>query len=122
MSPKAESNDPAFLFDFIFGLIYDRGKSKFVAMEKTPTRLELLDKIREIILNDIENVTPTEKDQIKEESFLKNDLNLDSLDEVDLAMKLEAAYPQAKISDSDFSEIETVADLIDRFLQLAAKK
>lgn len=88
-------------------------------MEEKPTRLELLDKIKEIILG-IDNVVPSDKDEIKEESFFKNDLNLDSLDMVELAMKLEGAYPQVRISDSDFSEIETVGDLIDLFFELAA--
>lgn len=68
----------------------------------------ILEQITEIIVNDFhikaENVTA--------ETSLKDDLNLDSLDSVELVMALEDKF-NVSIPDSDAMSFKTVGDVVN---------
>jgi acyl carrier protein len=72
---------------------------------------EIYDKITEILMSNYS----LKKEEITLEADFKNDLELDSLDMVELAMKLECEY-DILIPDSDFWKVRTVQNLIDTIL------
>lgn len=53
-----------------------------------------------------------QKDKIKLESRLSEDLGLDSIDAVELIMKLEEDY-NISISDDEIKNVKTVRELVD---------
>ncbi len=75
---------------------------------------------QEIILNEImpeiyEQAEVNNKSEIKLESTLKEDLKIDSLDAVELCMKLERKYT-IHIPDGEFEEWKTVADVVETII------
>lgn len=71
-----------------------------------------LEKVTEII----EEELGVEADEITLESNLKDDLDADSLDLVELVMQLEEAFG-IKIQEDDYSKLATVKDIVD-FIEL----
>ena len=69
-------------------------------------------KILEEVIEVISNVTEVEKDMIKEDSNLIKDLEIDSLDLVDLVVEFENKY-NFQIPDQDVKEIQTVKDIVE---------
>ncbi len=65
------------------------------------------DSVKEI-LSDLAGV---DKDKITPETHLQKDLNVDSLDAVELVMELEEKF-DIDIKDDDMSKIATVGDLV----------
>ncbi len=68
--------------------------------------------VLEEVIEVISNVTEVEKDMIKEDSNLIKDLEIDSLDLVDLVVEFENKY-DFKIPDQDVKEIQTVKDIVE---------
>ena len=58
-----------------------------------------------------------QKDKIKLESRLSEDLGLDSIDAVELIMKLEEDY-NISISDDEIKNVKTVRELVDHVNKL----
>jgi acyl carrier protein len=50
---------------------------------------------------------------IREESLLQEDLDLDSIDAIDLVVKLQE-YTGRKISPSEFKKVRTIGDVVDK--------
>ena len=73
----------------------------------TPKQIE--DKVRKII---VEQLDISEED-IHPESSLKDDLGADSLELLDLVMKMEEEF-DIQISDEDAEEIVSVQDAVER--------
>ena len=76
-------------------------------MTKQFTREEILNKLTEILVDDFE----IKKDLIVPDANLFEDLELDSIDAVDLAVKLQE-FTEKKISPENFKQIRTVNDVV----------
>lgn len=68
----------------------------------------MLERIKETIANTL----AVDADIIKPETSLKEDLEVDSLDFVELVMSLEDEF-DVKIGEDDTAKIQTVQDIID---------
>jgi len=73
------------------------------------TREEIDAKLREFLV-DLFEVSP---DNISESSLLSEDLDLDSIDAVDLILKLQE-FTGRKVSSEQFRSVRTVGDVIDQ--------
>ena len=71
-----------------------------------------MDNILEEVIDTIASVTEVDKNIIKEDSNLIKDLEIDSLDLVDLVVEFENKY-NFQIPDQDVKEIQTVKDIVD---------
>ena len=71
-----------------------------------------MDNILEEVIEIIANVTEVDKEMIKEDSNLIKDLEIDSLDLVDLVVEFENKY-NFQIPDQDVKEIQTVKDIVE---------
>jgi acyl carrier protein len=72
------------------------------------------EKIREIVIDELVNVSGMSAEDIKEDSKLEDDLGLDSLDSVEVVFGLEKAFG-ISIGDDDLSDLKdnTVGELVD---------
>jgi len=77
------------------------------------SRSEILDKLVEILVDDFE----IEREKIQPETNLFEDLELDSIDAVDLAVKLQY-FTDKKISPENFKQIRTINDVVDAIEEL----
>ncbi|MBS5802179.1 MAG: acyl carrier protein [Brachyspira sp.] len=82
-------------------------------MAKEFTREEILNKLTEILVEDFE----ISKDLIKPEANLFEDLELDSIDAVDLAVKLQY-FTDKKIAPENFKKIRTIDDVVNAIEEL----
>jgi acyl carrier protein len=76
-------------------------------MSKEYTREEIYNKLHEILVQEFE----LDEELVKPEANLFEDLELDSIDAVDLAVKLQF-FTNKKISPENFKEIRTVDDVV----------
>ncbi|CCY25187.1 TPA: acyl carrier protein [Candidatus Scatousia excrementigallinarum] len=82
-------------------------------MAKEFTREEILNKLTEILVEDFE----ISEDLIKPEANLFEDLELDSIDAVDLAVKLQY-FTDKKIAPENFKKIRTIDDVVNAIEEL----
>ena len=82
-------------------------------MAKEFTREESLNKLTEILVEDFE----ISEDLIKPEANLFEDLELDSIDAVDLAVKLQY-FTDKKIAPENFKKIRTIDDVVNAIEEL----
>ncbi len=82
-------------------------------MSKNFTREDIMNKLTEILVDDFE----IEKSLIKAETNLFEDLELDSIDAVDMAVKLQY-FTDKKISPENFKKIRTVDDVVNAVEEL----
>ena len=82
-------------------------------MAKTFTREEISEKLTEILTDDFE----IEKNLITPDANLFEDLELDSIDAVDLAVKVQH-FTGKKIPPENFKKIKTINDVIDTIEEL----
>ncbi len=82
-------------------------------MAKEFTREEILNKLTEILVEDFE----ISEDLIKPEANLFEDLELDSIDAVDLAVKLQY-FTDKKIAPENFKKIRTIDDVVKAIEEL----
>lgn len=73
------------------------------------TKEELFGKIQEVLENDFE----INKSEVKMDSKLFEDLDLDSIDAVDLLSKLKQYMPGKQIDPEMFKNAKTVENVID---------
>ena len=73
------------------------------------TKEELFGKIQEVLESDFE----IEKDNVKMDSKLFEDLDLDSIDAVDLLYKIKQYMPGKQIDPEMFKNAKTVENVID---------
>lgn len=76
-------------------------------MGKKYTREQIFEKLKTILVDDFE-LTP---EKVVLEANLFEDLELDSIDAVDLAVKLQE-FTEKKISPENFKQIRTVEDVV----------
>ena len=79
------------------------------------TKEELFGKIQEVLESDFE----IEKDNVKMDSKLFEDLDLDSIDVIDLIGKMKQFIP-GKISPDTFKDVHTISDVIETIEPLTA--
>ena len=82
-------------------------------MSKQYSREEIYNKLEEILVEEFE----ISQDLVKPEANLFEDLELDSIDAVDLAVKLQF-FTNKKISPENFKEIRTVNDVVNAIEEL----
>ncbi len=82
-------------------------------MNKQFTREEISAKLTEILTDDFE----IDEAKINPEASLFDDLELDSIDAVDLAVKLQY-FTDKKIAPENFKQIKTVGDVINAIEEL----
>ena len=82
-------------------------------MSKQYSREEIYNKLEEILTEEFE----ISQDLINPEANLFEDLELDSIDAVDLAVKLQF-FTDKKISPENFKQIRTVDDVVNAIEEL----
>lgn len=82
-------------------------------MGKDFTREEIFNKLTEILVDDFE----ISADLITPEANLFEDLELDSIDAVDLAVKLQY-FTDKKIAPENFKKIRTIDDVVNAIEEL----
>lgn len=81
------------------------------------TKEEIFDKLKEVLVNDFE----LDSDKVVLSANLFEDLELDSIDAVDLAVKIQQ-FTNKKISPNDFKEIKTLEDIVEKVRELVICK
>ena len=76
-------------------------------MSKNFTYNEIMEKLTDILVDDFE----IERSLVTPEANLFEDLELDSIDAVDLAVKLQI-FTEKKISPENFKQIKTIDDVV----------
>ena len=76
-------------------------------MSNKYTKEEIFDTLKSILVDDFE----IDEDMIKPDANLFEDLELDSIDAVDLAVKLQI-FTEKKISPENFKQIKTIDDVV----------
>lgn len=87
--------------------------SGVIKLTKQFTREEIFNKLKEILVGDFE----INEDLITPEANLFDDLELDSIDAVDLAVKVQY-FTGEKIPPENFKKIRTISDVIDTIEEL----
>lgn len=82
-------------------------------MSNNYSKEEIAEKLKEIMVNDFE----ISEDLIKPEANLFKDIEFDSIDAVDLAVKLQQ-YTGKRIQPQDFKEIRTFEDVVNAVSEL----
>ena len=82
-------------------------------MGEKMTNQDVFEKIREILVETFE----LNAESIKRDSHLFNDLDLDSIDAVDLVVRLQE-YTGKKIDPDVFKSVRTIDDVIDAVLNI----
>lgn len=82
-------------------------------MTKPYTKEEIKNKLVEILIDDFE----IDKADINDDSNLFTDLGFDSIDAVDLAVRLQQ-FTDKKISPEEFKQIRTVEDVVNAIYDL----
>ncbi len=77
------------------------------------SREEILKELTNILVDDFE----IEKSKIKPDANLFEDLEFDSIDAVDLAVRIQD-FTKQKISPENFKQIRTINDVVDAVEQL----
>ena len=77
-------------------------------MDKKFSKEQIFNKLAEILEYEFE----IEKDAIVEEANLFTDLDLDSIDAVDLAVRLQQ-FTEKRLSPEEFKQIKTVSDVVN---------
>jgi acyl carrier protein len=80
-------------------------------------RDSIFSRVRQILVETFE----LEPDKISLESRLQEDLDLDSIDAVDLVVKLQQ-YTTTKIDPSVFKQVRTIGDVVNAILPLVGEK
>jgi acyl carrier protein len=81
------------------------------------TKTEVFDKLKEILISEFE----LDSEQVTPSAKLFEDLGLDSIDAVDLIVRMKN-YTVRKIEPEAFKEARTVQDVVDVLYPLVSKK
>lgn len=82
-------------------------------MTKPYTKEEIKEKLLEILENDFE----IDRAQVSDSSNLFTELDFDSIDAVDLAVRLQQ-FTDKKISPEEFKQIRTISDVVNAIYEL----
>lgn len=76
------------------------------------TREEVLEKVKDIVCE----ILKVERERVTEEATFADDLNADSLDQVELVMKFEEEF-EIEVPEGDAEKIRTVGEAVDYILK-----
>ena len=82
-------------------------------MDKKYSKEQIFDRIVEILISDFE----LDKEQLTPQANMYEDLDLDSIDAVDLAVRLQQ-FTDKKISHEEFKKIHTLEDVVNVVYEL----
>ena len=82
-------------------------------MDKKYSKEEIRKKLCEILLSEFE----VDKEKLNNSANLFEDLDLDSIDAVDLVVRLQQ-FTEKRISPEDFKRIKTVDDVVDTLYEM----
>ncbi|MBQ9245133.1 acyl carrier protein [bacterium] len=82
-------------------------------MDKKHTKEEIYSKLVEILVSDFE----LDKSKLTLDANMYEDLDLDSIDAVDLAVRLQQ-FTDKKISPEEFKQIRTIEDVVNCIYKL----
>ena len=82
-------------------------------MTSNISKEDIFNELKTILVDDLE----IPEAEIKESSNLFTDLDLDSIDAVDIALRLQK-FTNKKISPEDFKQIRTVSDVVEAINEL----
>ena len=85
-------------------------------MSKSYTKQDILAELTKILTSELE----IEKDKISLDADLFNDLDLDSIDAVDIAVRMQK-YTTVKLTLEEFKKIRTVNDVVECVYALLQK-
>lgn len=85
-------------------------------MSKSYTKQDILAELTKILTSELE----IEKDKISLDADLFNDLDLDSIDAVDIAVRMQK-YTTVKLTPEEFKKIRTVNDVVECVYALLQK-
>ena len=77
-------------------------------MSENYSKEEIFNKIKKILINDFEQ----KEENISYETNLFEDLDFDSIDAVDLAVRLQQ-FTTKKITPEEFKQIRTISDIVN---------
>ena len=77
------------------------------------TKEDIYNELKSILIDDME----LSEEQIKGEANLYEDLDLDSIDAVDIAVRMQR-FTEKKLSPEEFKQIRTVDDIVDEAWKL----
>lgn len=78
---------------------------------------ELYSKIKAILVDEFE----IEEEKIKPEALIGDDLDMDSIDAIDLISKLKEFIPGGKVDPAIFKSVKSLQDVVDQVYPLLAK-
>lgn len=78
---------------------------------------ELYLKIKAILVDEFE----IEEEKIKPEALIGDDLDMDSIDAIDLISKLKEFIPGGKVDPAIFKSVKSLQDVVDQVYPLLAK-
>ncbi len=81
---------------------------QFMFRCETKEKFKMLEQIKEVLINAIH----VEGEKIKPEAKLREDLDIDSLSAVELALELETSF-DIRIEDEELVKLVTVQDVVD---------
>lgn len=78
---------------------------------------ELYAKIKTILVDEFE----IEEEKLKPEALIGDDLDMDSIDAIDLIGKLKEFIPGGKVDPAIFKSVKTLQDVVEQVYPLLAK-
>lgn len=78
---------------------------------------ELYSRIKAILVDEFE----IEEEKIKPEALIGDDLDMDSIDAIDLISKLKEFIPGGKVDPAIFKSVKSLQDVVDQVYPLLAK-
>ena len=82
-------------------------------MAKPYTKEQIEERLREILINDFE----IDENKITKDANLFEELDFDSIDAVDLAVRLQQ-YSEKRISPEEFKQIRTINDVVEAIYEI----
>ena len=100
----------------MFGDIHSRIKKHHFGVIKMYTKYEIFQHIKDILVKEF----GLEADKLNPDALLVEDLDLDSIDAVDLVVKLQSVIG-CKVEPDDFKQIRTLQDMVDAVEKIVNK-
>lgn len=82
------------------------------------TKEEIFKKIKNILVSKFE----IKEENITMETHIANDLDLDSIDMVDMIVDLDKELEGLKVNNDDFRSVVTISDIVDKIYEVINRK
>ena len=81
------------------------------------TKEDIFDRVRDVLVEQFE----IEAESVTLESNLREDLDIDSIDAVDLMIEMKS-FTEKKMSLEDFHQVKTISDVVDTVYRVAEEE